>query len=388
MSTDQTTLELIENAKKLFRAGRAADSVNAFERILDEHDDAEAHYGLGVVLLNQGDLDRAEHHLRQAGDRHGGHADAYYMLGQLAERRGDRDRACAWYERALSATAGHPAAGELARLRGANAAGQASMGMGTGRAEERNVSAEAAGGWAAEIPESQLAFSPAEIGTVTKLKRGSESDPDQPLVMTFNRPVLQVVTFELAREGQPPLAVEMRGATLVGPLDNGDRVAIPATPDENGMYRIDQVQRLSALPDRQLVVMQPLVDQPTLNRLAWGAKLRSYVPFVVLAWGIVVVVSTVLLFFLLVLPDIRNSDRAGEAEQRLESQWDRANERFDQQRREIFDSRFGAGFDEQDRLNRAERRIDARADRWLKRWRKRCRASDADESFCNFHGRP
>lgn len=137
-----------------------------------------------------------------------------------------------------------------------------------------------------------------------------------------------------------------------------------------------------------LVVMKPLVDEPALRRLSLGAKLTSFTPFFAVAWGVVVLVGMVLVFFFVASPEIRSWDRADKAQQRLQSQWARAHERFDQQRREILGAQVDAGFDEQESRTQALGRIDAQAGRWLKRWRTRCRASAADDSFCTIRGRP
>lgn len=85
---------------------------------------AEAHYGLGVLALSQGDTALAQGYFREAIRIDSQHANALFQLGYICEQNNASADAVDFYRRALSAQPGHAAA--LARMRqlGGNA-GQA-----------------------------------------------------------------------------------------------------------------------------------------------------------------------------------------------------------------------------------------------------------------------
>jgi tetratricopeptide (TPR) repeat protein len=60
-----------------------------------------AHYNLGIALNEQGDIDGAIGHYRQALDLWPGYAEAHYNLGRLLVQKGQLDEAITHYEKAL-----------------------------------------------------------------------------------------------------------------------------------------------------------------------------------------------------------------------------------------------------------------------------------------------
>lgn len=75
-------------AQVLKRADRTAEAVEELRRAIEIEPRAEAHYTLGVIYWQQGDLDRALDRLRAAAAADPEYADAHYSLGAvLAARR-------------------------------------------------------------------------------------------------------------------------------------------------------------------------------------------------------------------------------------------------------------------------------------------------------------
>jgi Flp pilus assembly protein TadD len=60
-----------------------------------------AHYNLGIVLNDRGDIDEASAHYRQAIELRPGYAEAHYNLGRLLAQKGQLDAAVVHYEKAL-----------------------------------------------------------------------------------------------------------------------------------------------------------------------------------------------------------------------------------------------------------------------------------------------
>ena len=115
-------------ARTLAREGVWRDQRALFEAtVRDAETDAGAHVDLGAALMDAGDLDGAEVHLRRALTLAPDDAIAHFDLGNLLRGRGDLEGAAAAYARALAANPGYPQASnnlglvELARGRLAEA---------------------------------------------------------------------------------------------------------------------------------------------------------------------------------------------------------------------------------------------------------------------------
>ena len=87
-------------ARLMVQADQGEAALDAFDRALAlAPDNADARYGLGVLALSVGDLERAAtafRRLYEDGDRAD---DAAYYLGSIAERNDDPGRAQQWYQR-------------------------------------------------------------------------------------------------------------------------------------------------------------------------------------------------------------------------------------------------------------------------------------------------
>ena len=110
---DVTALNLMG---EILRATDPAAADAAWHRALDAApDNAEAHFHLGNLHRERGDLDAALLHYERAQASTPDHAGLLNNLGLVLEARGDRDRAEECYRRVLAADARHPdALGNLA----------------------------------------------------------------------------------------------------------------------------------------------------------------------------------------------------------------------------------------------------------------------------------
>ncbi len=271
--------------RRLFEERRFEESLALFARVVQtDPDRAEAHYGQGLALFNLGRLGEAEASFRAALEHNRRYADALYQLGAIAERREDWQSAIKAYSQAVAINSSHGARNRLHVL--------------SSHASTLSQGETPSGPGVPPVNPDELAFTPAEIGTVSGLVPRSEPDPEFPLLPSFERPTVHTFNFELVRKDQTSLSVEMRGATLRGlPPRNGDLIAIPATPGQYGRYQIDRFQRLS--DPRELVIMQPRVDDAAVRRKSRVAKARGYVPYLKLLWAIVMfaIVIALLAFF-------------------------------------------------------------------------------------------
>jgi tetratricopeptide (TPR) repeat protein len=220
----------IESAKQAFRAGRVQESIAQFESAIRQTDQAEAHYGLGVVWLELGDLDAAEASLGDALARDPDHADATYQLGRIAERRGDTARARAMYERVLGWAPQHAGARDaLQRVAtGTPAAAQPLAQPAGPPASPRHIRDEAV------------------IGVVSGLQQRLELDQNRPLTAyqaNIAKQSVAIWTFRLERPGERPASVELRGRAITGLLRDGDWVAVPARWRKGGL-RVDRIENL------------------------------------------------------------------------------------------------------------------------------------------------
>lgn len=90
-------------ARLLIEADQATAALGAFERAIElQPDNAEARYGLAILALSVGDLDRAQQALETLHERNERPDEAAYYLGTIAEERGDYGAAQRWYQRVES----------------------------------------------------------------------------------------------------------------------------------------------------------------------------------------------------------------------------------------------------------------------------------------------
>lgn len=190
---------------------------------------------------------------------------------------------------------------------------------------------------------------------------------------------MHTVNFELLREDQPSLSVEMRGSQLRGiPPRNGDRVAIPATPDQHGRYQIDRFQRLS--DPRELVVMQPAVHPAAVRRLSRAAEAASHggraLAYLNIAWIAIIVIVTLIAVLVAVFVVIPNE------RQRIQ-EFDRYMEQGDP---EAEQRRLEAEQEGEQRQREAEQRQQRLEQQWqehLDRARAACLQMGRSEADCN-----
>jgi tetratricopeptide (TPR) repeat protein len=115
----------------LKRADRTTEAIDELQRTLEIAPRAEAHYTLGVIYWQQGDLERAERALRAAEAAEPRYADAHYTLGVVLAARGDRKGAIDALRRAIALRPDLPGAhyslGQVLRQGGDAAAGDAHL---------------------------------------------------------------------------------------------------------------------------------------------------------------------------------------------------------------------------------------------------------------------
>ena len=85
----------------LKRIDRAAEAIDELTRAIQVDARPEAHYTLGVIHWQQGEIDQAERALRAALAAQPGHADAHYTLGAVLGARRDVKGAVASLRRAI-----------------------------------------------------------------------------------------------------------------------------------------------------------------------------------------------------------------------------------------------------------------------------------------------
>jgi tetratricopeptide (TPR) repeat protein len=95
------TLARYNLALVLKRADRLPEAIATLQRALEIEPRAEAHYTLGVIYWQQGDLDRAANALSAAVAAGPQYADAHYTLGAVRAARGDAAGAVESLRRAL-----------------------------------------------------------------------------------------------------------------------------------------------------------------------------------------------------------------------------------------------------------------------------------------------
>lgn len=94
--------DLLQRAQHYWRTGKAITAERIYEWILTrEPENAQAHFGLGLLYLEQGDYSRSESHFRGALKAHPGHAQISLHLAQLLYACGQYEDAVACCEEAL-----------------------------------------------------------------------------------------------------------------------------------------------------------------------------------------------------------------------------------------------------------------------------------------------
>jgi len=113
------TQALIDEAKQLFREHKLQLSEEKFTQVLVMgHRVADAHFGLGVVCLEEGRVSDSRAHFSAVLAERPEDANAFYYLGVVAQKQSDPSLATVMYERALSLNPSHQSArAELATLR-------------------------------------------------------------------------------------------------------------------------------------------------------------------------------------------------------------------------------------------------------------------------------
>jgi tetratricopeptide (TPR) repeat protein len=102
---------LLEEAKRLYGAGRLTESEEAFRGVLESPQHAaEGHYGLGLVRLGAGSLTEAEKEFLRSLALDPRYANSAFQLGVIAERRGSSDEAVARYHQVIEANPTHAGA--------------------------------------------------------------------------------------------------------------------------------------------------------------------------------------------------------------------------------------------------------------------------------------
>jgi tetratricopeptide (TPR) repeat protein len=123
------TLARFNLALVLKRVDRLAEATDELNRLLAIEPRSEAHYTLGVIFWQQGDLDRAAAALRAAVEIDPRNAEAYHTLGTVAKARRDWPAAAAALQRAIALrpdVAGpHYTLGQVLQLAGDDAGARA-----------------------------------------------------------------------------------------------------------------------------------------------------------------------------------------------------------------------------------------------------------------------
>ena len=125
------TLSRYNLALVLKRADRAPEAVDHLMRIIRTEPRAEAHYTLGVIYWQQGELDRAAASLRAAVSADPGSADAHDTLGAVLKDQGDWAGAVDALRRAIAlrpdGAGAHYTLGRVLQLAGEDAAARAHL---------------------------------------------------------------------------------------------------------------------------------------------------------------------------------------------------------------------------------------------------------------------
>lgn len=247
-----------EEAKRRYSRGDVAGARDLLQRLVaGAPTNARYQLALAVACSDLGDSAAAERAFRAVLEQEPRNEQAVLQLGRLLEGLGRAGDAQPLY----------------ARLRYSSV-----------EANRRYSYSALASENTTRLQEHQPRYSPAEVGVVKHLERRSELDTSQPSLASYNRATSQVVTFGLLLDDGRVSAVEMRGSTLVGVLHEGDRVAIPSSRDQHGVYRVDRVHRLQANDE---AIMQPLV-LANANGGLWAVG-------VTLALGVVVALVIVII---------------------------------------------------------------------------------------------
>src|SRR5262245_14055306 len=94
------SLSRLDNAKQLLQQSKLTESLAIYRTLVDEGAYlAEAHYGIGYILLKTGDVESASAEFLRCVKAEPQNANATYYLGLIAERTGQPDVARAYYER-------------------------------------------------------------------------------------------------------------------------------------------------------------------------------------------------------------------------------------------------------------------------------------------------
>ncbi|MCI0687349.1 MAG: tetratricopeptide repeat protein [Sporichthyaceae bacterium] len=122
----------VGEARRAYQEGRLADSERAFAALASGEGAlrADGLYGLGLIRLDQDDLEAAAEYFRAVVVTQAEHVDSWLQLGEIALRLGDLANAVSYLARALSLEPQHAAARQrLAEVladqgRGARAGGE------------------------------------------------------------------------------------------------------------------------------------------------------------------------------------------------------------------------------------------------------------------------
>jgi hypothetical protein len=160
-------------------------------------------------------LPTAEEAFRQSLGRDPSHANALYRLGEFAQSRHDLETAAYYFDRALTAHPGHVGADKRLNALPPVRKAPPETGSPTPRPTPSTT------------PVARPPRAPSGAGIVG-IVRNYQQHSDQNL----NRRSVFVLTFrveqlEHARNGAPPIVVEMRGPELHGSISNGDWVELP-----------------------------------------------------------------------------------------------------------------------------------------------------------------
>ncbi len=114
--------KLLRRGEVLFECGDVAAAISIFRQLVEEHDHAEAHNNLAVVLLGQGNTKLARNHLHRALDRDPNMRSALVNLYALNQRDSGDEQLKPRLERYLER---HPDDEELRRMIGNESDGEA-----------------------------------------------------------------------------------------------------------------------------------------------------------------------------------------------------------------------------------------------------------------------
>lgn len=242
---------LLKTAEALFRSGQLIAAQEVFRTLLDDATTgADAHAGLGMVYLQNNELDEAERLFRVCMNKWGGTADAFYGVG-VVHAAIDPGYARAHFEFALLKNPNHSGAQtRLARMSqkpNLHTAPLASPKQAVSAMEIEADHKQSSVSSGMLQPDAAISGNSTELESPSDLKQLSRSDRkrlqlsgtiselSQHMEMRgrFYKRQYQVWNFVLVRRADlPPLSVQMEGTKSVGHIRNGDEVELPKLPKE------------------------------------------------------------------------------------------------------------------------------------------------------------